>query len=541
MTVLPNPSARLRFAHLFGLSAFAIAQPVLSLLSAKPYYLAIERFTAIEVVLYSLAVLLIPPAILIGVELLAGLVYPRAAALLHRTFVGLLVALVLARALHALPDRYTAVAALIGALLSARLYLTWAPARFFLTACSLAPVLFFAVFLLQAPLQKLAPADGQAAVVNVDSKTPVVLVILDEFPESSLMTERGRIDAVRYPNFAALARSATWYRSATSVHDYTFWAVPAILTGRLPRKEQLPVFADHRENLFTLLGRNYRIHAFEPFTQLCPPRLCPQASKPFSSQLHNLRSHLGLFFRRGSFLLGRFPLRNSDWAHPPRQLAKFMTSLRPSRGRELYVLHVILPHQPWRYLPSGQLLRPPTFGPGGRVWTSDVRRVVRGYEGHLLQVGYVDRVLGRIVSRLQATGLWNRSLFIVTADHGMSFRPGGHDRTLDPGNISDIAPVPLFVKLPDQHRALVDDRSARTIDILPTIADVLGIRLPWRVDGRSLRSPRPYPSRIVLGSITGHVWKAPWSAVKAGRDETVAWKTQLFGSGPLVRPGPVGH
>jgi hypothetical protein len=536
---LPNPPARVRFAHLFALSAFGIAQPVFSLLSNKPYYLAIERFTATEVVLYSLALLLVVPLILLAAEKLVGLIHPRVAGFLHRFFVGVLVALVVAHALHDLPDNYTAVTALVAALLFARLYLTWAPARLFLTLCSFAAVLFLAVFLVRAPLRELAPAEGQAATVNVSSQTPVVLVIFDEFPESSLMTEHGKIDAVRYPNFAALARSSTWHRNAVTVHDYTFWAVPAILTGRLPRKEQLPVFADHRENLFTLLGGSYPVHAFEPVTQLCPPSLCAQTRKPFTSQMRNLHRHLDNFFRSGSFLVGRFPT-GSSWAHPPREVARFITALRPSHQGELYVLHVVLPHQPWRYLPSGRTLRTPTFGPGGRIWPRDLHRVARGYEAHLLQVGYVDRVLGRIVARLRATQLWNRSLFIVAADHGISFKVGEHDRSVNPNNISDIAPIPLFVKVPGQHRAVVDDRSARTIDILPTIADVLGIQVPWRLDGRSLGAPdRPIPSQVVVGSITGNVVNVPWSAVEAGRARTIAWKTQLFGSGTISQPASI--
>ena len=75
---------------------------------------------------------------------------------------------------------------------------------------------------------------------------------------------------------------------------------------------------------------------------------------------------------------------------------------------------------------------------------------------------------------------------VVLADHGVSFVPGGNARLVDRDNIADIARVPLFVKLPGQRAGRVDTRAARTIDVLPTIADVLGVRLPWRVDGRSL-------------------------------------------------------
>jgi hypothetical protein len=93
--------------------------------------------------------------------------------------------------------------------------------------------------------------------------------------------------------------------------------------------------------------------------------------------------------------------------------------------------------------------------------------------------------------------------------------------------------------LPGQHRAVIDDRSARTIDILPTIANVLGIHVPWRLDGRSLQWPdRPYSSEVVVGSITGSVLNVPWSVVEAGRARTIAWKDQLFGSGSITRLGP---
>jgi hypothetical protein len=48
------------------------------------------------------------------------------------------------------------------------------------------------------------------------------------------------------------------------------------------------------------------------------------------------------------------------------------------------------------------------------------------------------------------------------------------------------------VKAPGQKAGEIDDRNARSIDVLPTIADVLGVDLPWKVDGRSLRgAPRP--------------------------------------------------
>ena len=64
-----------------------------------------------------------------------------------------------------------------------------------------------------------------------------------------------------------------------------------------------------------------------------------------------------------------------------------------------------------------------------------------------LQLGYADRVLGRLVAHLRETGLYDKALLVVTADHGISFRAGEKRRPLSDANLQDIAYVPLFVKL----------------------------------------------------------------------------------------------
>ena len=40
-----------------------------------------------------------------------------------------------------------------------------------------------------------------------------MIVVFDEFPADTLIGPDGRIDAARYPNFAALARTSTWFRN----------------------------------------------------------------------------------------------------------------------------------------------------------------------------------------------------------------------------------------------------------------------------------------------------------------------------------------
>jgi arylsulfatase A-like enzyme len=57
-----------------------------------------------------------------------------------------------------------------------------------------------------------------------------------------------------------------------------------------------------------------------------------------------------------------------------------------------------------------------------------------------------------------------------------------------------IFPVPLFIKLPGQKDGKVSNEDVQLIDILPTIAAVAGVRVPWTVAGRDAFAAN-HPSR----------------------------------------------
>lgn len=320
--------------------------------------------------------------------------------------------------------------------------------------------------LLALPLAWVAQApEGRSA----PGPPVLVLVVFDEFPTTSLLGGGGRIDAVRYPNFAALVRGSTWFPNATTVHDSTFYSVPAILDGRRPRKGR------QLRNLFTLLaGHGYAIRGSEEATRLCPRRLCG-ARRPARYYLNHGR-------------LGR--------------LDRFFSGIHDTRRPAFHFKQTLLPHGPWIYLPSGRQYQHGPVGPIRdlmRPVGSRERTLVRlAHQRHLLQLGAVDRELGELVRRLRETGLYDRALIVLTADHGVSFRraprpPPGRPpkrdwRDLDRANAQDIASVPLFVKRPGQRRGEISSAYARTVDVVPTIADVLGIKIPWRTVGRSVFS-----------------------------------------------------
>lgn len=226
------------------------------------------------------------------------------------------------------------------------------------------------------------------------------------------------------------------------------------------------------------------------------------------------------------------------------QFEVFLRTLRPAGARPaLFFEHAILPHSPWRFLPSGRAY-PDADAVSGidqdwSQWGSSRVLVDTALQRHLLQVRYTDRLLGLALRRLEKVGLYDRALLVVTADHGVSFEPNGYMRAVTPANLADIAGVPLFVKYPGQQRGSVDNRDATTIDIVPTIADVLGVPIPWHVDGRSLHA-KPLTRRVSVAKGKDEPVDGDPGAVHAGVLATARRNAALFGegNGSMFRIGP---
>ena len=290
-------------AHLTGLCAFAISQPLFDLLAKGPEFFATRGSTGLDILLFALAVTLGPPALMLVAELVAWLVHPRLRVALHSVFIAGLVALIALQLLKkAGADGVATVAVLVCVLAGAGVaygYWRGRGIRAFLTVLAPASLLFLVLFLVFSPVSELTTTpEAHARGDVIRSRTPVVMVVFDEFPTTSLMDERHGVDELRYPGFAALARDATWYRNATGVHDSTAQAVPAILDAKYPVKGRLPVPSGHPDNVFTLFGEGgYRMNVNEDVTKLCTRRLClDQRTTPFGQRMRSLASDLSLVY-----------------------------------------------------------------------------------------------------------------------------------------------------------------------------------------------------------------------------------------------------
>jgi hypothetical protein len=510
--------------HLGGLWALAFAQPLLDLLGRNAEFFVARGSTTGDILLLAFGYVLVPPLVCAGVVWGLGRIRPEIGWGAMLALVGLIVAgLALPPAGDALGGSVIAipVALLVGAG-GAVLYARAAGVRSFVTVLSPAPVIVLILFLLVSPVRELLfPSEAGGAVVGPSSsQTPIVHVVLDELPQSTLADADGRIDAELFPNFARLARESTWYRNATTVDDLTTEAVPAQLTGEQPQQGSLPTTRDHPRSLFTLFERSHELTVVEPITDVCPARLCDEVRPGTMDRLRSLESDLEVVvqhlllpedlrdglpavdrvwegFEAGSVagageLRGGSNLKRDVLARLARDDAtagfeRAIASLerRGSRPPLLFV-HSTLPHGPWRYLPDGRqydIEGKEYPGLASEGWIGPQWQIDQAFQRHVLQVQYVDRLVGRLLDALRARGLFDDAAIVVTADHGASFVTGQPRRPANRDDVGAIAPVPLFVKVPGQREGRVDDRAVRTIDVLPTIANAAGVGVPWKAVG----------------------------------------------------------
>ena len=568
-------------AHIAGLWTLAVAQPLFDVLGRAPEFFVAHRVDAFDRAIFAVSLALLVPAVILGALVVLGRFSGRLAHLAAAASIGILAGVLAVQVAYRFGASGWTSTLLAGSSTAVLIGFAWSRAaavRAFLTVLSPAVLVVPGVFLITNALGAAVPERSREAVVD-PRPSPVVVLVFDELSLVSLMDSEGRINATRYPHLAALAADGIWFRNATAVSDYTRWALPAIMTGRYPTARSEPTPQDHPDTLFSLLGRTHRLKVFEAVTAICPPRLCvPQDSRTFerlrgiAADLLVVAAHIYLppNAREGlpdlsenwaGFGADASDVDTADEANstPDKETASDFRSIwRSARGRDhlatarafvdgvsaddpaatLYFMHTLATHHPARWLPTGQRIASRRGIPGSRggkivedAWVAQQLQ----YE-HLLQAGLADLLVGQLRKRLSAARRYDEALIVITADHGGSFRPGNPMRRFIPANAPDIVPVPLIVKLPAGSAGpppgTIDDSNVETIDVLPTVADALGVTVPWAIDGQSAIRPasRRQEKRVYYNVGTKHATYASDELIQQ-RDAAVKRQTDLFGDG----------
>jgi choline-sulfatase len=315
------------------------------------------------------------------------------------------------------------------------------------------------IFLLTTVM--LAAGCRGASRVSPPDRPNVLLVTIDTLRADHVGCY-GYTDAST-PTIDALARRGVRFETAVAHAPLTGPSHASILTGRIP-----PGHGFRNNSGFTLSPRvktaaedfrqrGYRTAAFVSGFPLDRRFGFDRGFETYDDHLPKGND------RRRTPYVERFADATTDAAL--RWLATSRAGGSPSRW--FLWVHYYDPHAP--YEPPADLAERYNRAP---------------YDG---EIAFVDRQLARLLQALDVTKESGRTLVLVTADHGESL--GEHGEGTHGVFVYDATlRVPWVMAGPQIPAGRVSRSVARSIDVLPTLADYAGLGRRSDVDGRSLRA-----------------------------------------------------
>ncbi len=519
---------------LLGLGALAIAQPLFTVFGDAPELFVFYGADRADLWILAIVGVVVVPGLIWLAGWLVGRVHRGAGSLVHLAGATLLAAALgvqLARALDIDRSIVLAAAGGLAGLVAWFALSRVAPIREWAMVLAPAGLVFAGLFLwTSAPARAIDGAAESSDPIRptsvADDVAPLAILVLDELPSRSIVTDEMELDDAIVPNLAAFAEDATWYRGHTTVADHTTQAIPALFTGRYAEStSQDALWFDHPENLFRLLASTHSLQVSEAITQICPPSICrldegadggevASTEAAWRSLLDDTREvvlqrawpwsdpqPIGL--DRFADTDGGFPSFEAQGAvdvldpiakffglassAQPGRFTEFLESMQPGdAGRPpAYIFHLVLPHQPWLFRGDGtqrEEVDASYIGYEGDEVLDEPFAVSVGRSFHLDQTAYTDALVGAFLGRLEEIGMYDDAMVVIAADHGISFVPGTAQRAAGAGNEPEILPTPLLVKPPGRVDGEINDDQVELVDIAGLVGEQVGVGIPWEID-----------------------------------------------------------
>ena len=266
------------------------------------------------------------------------------------------------------------------------------------------------------------------------------------------------------PSIDALAVDGVVFENAMSVSSWTLPTHMSMLTGLMPS--------------FHGANRSHKLSVSVPFL----PEMLLQSGYETLGVVSGAYLSQAFGFERGFDV---YRLLKDSRAEDVVDAALDLTRQARTRNHFLF-LHLFDAH--WPYLPPREFLdrfdeRPPDISdimpkiiyrkpPAG---PDEIQDFVNLYDG---EIAYLDRELGRFFEGLKEEGLYDRTLIVLTADHGESF----YEREMWQHSESiyqEVLHVPLIVKWPTGARTGKVAELASQLSIFPTIVEQAGLESPY--------------------------------------------------------------
>ncbi|MCX5741797.1 MAG: sulfatase [Proteobacteria bacterium] len=266
------------------------------------------------------------------------------------------------------------------------------------------------------------------------------------------------------PNLDKLGADGTVFEHAWAHAPSTRYSMPAILTGRLP----LDVYYDYSINWPGILPKATTIAetlqalgiaatgAITNYDYFDPSRHMDQGFVEYDNT--NKALHHGV---------SNFGPERTSGSSSKQQTDKAVAFVDKHAAERFFLwVHYYDPH--YGYEPHPEV---PSFG------TDEMAL----YDG---EIAFTDQQIGRLLAELRARGVYDKTVVVVTGDHGEGFGEHGIERH-GYHLYAAQTKVPLIIRVP----GLPPRRSttpAGHVDILPTLANLAGGKPTTEMEGRSL-------------------------------------------------------
>jgi len=129
------------------------------------------------------------------------------------------------------------------------------------------------------------------------------------------------------------------------------------------------------------------------------------------------------------------------------------------------------------------------------------------YRQYCETITAMDRDIVRILNRVDELGLTDNTLVIYMGDNGMQW--GTHDCHGIREPYEESARLPLIVRAPWLIKDRGEKRSQITanIDIAPTLLDMAGVKMPKKMDGKSLKPVLKNPDKKLREACLLEFWR----------------------------------
>lgn len=331
----------------------------------------------------------------------------------------------------------------------------------------------------------------------------VVVVLIDTLRADHLGAYG--YDKPTSPTFDGLAREATLFEGVTAQAPWTKPSVASLLTGRFVHHHGVvssrDALADGAHTLAEAMReRGYRTAAFSGNPWITPEFRFDQGFDEFESgramgpqltvlyrTLRRLDRLTHLDLARRAFWGASANLGNSERDRQLTDAAVAWIGRQSASSPFFLYVHLIGPHDPYdpplEYVrrfrePGWDGSKGPTKPPA-RVQTDfdtaapldDARRaaLIAQYDG---AIAFADDQLGRLVDALRRGGQLDRTLLVVTADHGEEFyehRNWRHGNQL----YNEVVHVPLMFRIPGQSQPARRSDLAMLVDLFPTLVSMV--------------------------------------------------------------------